>query len=479
MTLLRSSIAWGVAVWLLSAATSRAADSPLADAAERRDWKAVRSLIDQRIEVNASQADGMTALHWAVLHDDASIVAQLIEEGAEVNAKNRYSVTPLALACVNGNGDIVNRLTASGADVHEELPGGETVLMTAARTGRIGPVNALLTAGVNVNARERNGQTALMWAAAEGHLEVADALLKAGAELKTRLPSGFTALFFAVREGRTAVALRLINAGEAVNQIMRPDGKKAAAKLTTPLLLAIENGHFQLGEALLHAGADANAKPAGYSALHALTWVRKPTRGDGDPPPRGSGNLSSLDIARKLIEHGANVNARFESDVSEPGRFSTAGSTPFLLAARASDVPYMRLLLDVGADPTLANAVNCTPLLAAAGVGALENGDEPAGMEVEAVETVRLLLDLGANVNAVDDTGESAMHGAAYQSWPRVAGLLARRGADAKVWNRKNQLGWTPLMIAQGHRPGNFRPAPETVAAIAAAMSASEGDGNP
>ena len=126
----------------------------------------------------------------------------------------------------------------------------------------------------------------------------------------------------------------------------------------------------------------------------------------------------------------------------------------------------MRLLIELGADPKLPNADDSTPLLAAAGVGALGDGDEAAGTEEEALEAARLLLDLGADVNAVDKNGETAMHGAAYQDRPKLLKLLVERGADAKVWNRKNKWGWTPLLIAEGHRPGNFRPEPESIAAI-------------
>ena len=182
--------------------------------------------------------------------------------------------------------------------------------------------------------------------------------------------------------------------------------------------------------------------------------------------------MSSLEIVRQLVAHGADINVRLENGTSGRGRFTTTGSTPFLLAARASDVPLMTLLLELGADPKLANADDCTPLLAAAGVGALGDGDEAAGTEDEALEAVRVLLKLGADVNAVDKNGETAMHGAAYQSRSKLVQLLAERGADINVWNRKNKFGWTPLMIAQGHRPGNFRPAPETIAAMEDAMRA-------
>jgi ankyrin repeat protein len=463
-------------ILLVLAASPAAAgsDAPLADAAENKDSTAIRRLLDRDVDVNAPQADGMTALHWATYHDDLDCVKLLIAAGADAKAASRYGVTPLSLACMNGNTAIVELLLDSGADPNAALPGGETALMTASRTGRTGPVKALLARGADVNAREHNGQTALMWAAADGQVEVVDALLKAGADFRTPLRSGFTPLFFAVREGRTAAVFKLLQAGADVNETMRPRQRSGPArgKATSPLILAVENGHFELAAALLNAGADPNDRPSGSTALHAITWVRKPIRGDPDPPPIGSGKLSSLDIVRQLVAHGADVNARLEKGESGLGRFTTTGSTPFLLAARASDVPLMRLLLELGADSRLPNADNCTTLMAAAGVGALDNGEEAAGTEDEALATVRLLLEFGADINAVDDNGETAMHGAAYQSWPKLVQLFADHGADINVWNRKNKWGWTPLMIAQGHRPGNFRPMPETIAAIERVMLA-------
>lgn len=265
------------------------------------------------------------------------------------------------------------------------------------------------------------------------------------------------------------MVLRLLQAGVNVNESMRKTGA-APGKATSPLILAIENGHFELAAALLKAGADPNDRPAGYAALHAITWVRKPIRGDGDPPPIGSGNLSSLEIVRRLIAHKADVNLRLEKGESGRGRFTTTGSTPFLLSSRTGDVPLMRLLLELGADPKLNNADQSSPLLAASGVGALADGDEAAATEEEAVEAVKLLLELGAEIDAVDNNGETAMHGAAYQSLPKLVKVLAEHKADIKVWNRKNKWDWTPLMIADGHRPGNFRPAPETIAAIEQVM---------
>jgi ankyrin repeat protein len=284
------------------------------------------------------------------------------------------------------------------------------------------------------------------------------------------LPSGFTPLFFAVREGKSEVVFRLLKAGGInINEPLRP---ARGGKAFSPLLLAIENGHFELAAALLAAGANPNDQPAGYAALHAITWVRKPIRGDGDPPPRGSGDLSSLELVRKLIDHQADVNIRLAKGESGRGKFTTTGSTPFLLAARTGDIELMKLLLELKADASLTNADRSPPLLAAAGVGALADGDEAAATEDEAVAAVKFLLDLGVDINAVDDNGETAMHGAAYQSLPKVVKLLSDRKADAKVWHRKNKWNWTPLMIAEGHRPANFRPSPETIAAIEQALLA-------
>lgn len=463
------------AVWMIGLATILApallaAEAPLADATEARNSAVIATLLEQKASVNAPQADGMTALHWAAYHDDLETAKRFVAAGADVKAANRYGVTPLSLACTNGNTDIVELLLASGADVNSALPGGETALMTASRTGRLGPVEALLARKADINARERKGQTALMWAAAEGHVDVVDTLLKAGADFRTPLPSGFAPLFFAVREGQTQVVFRLLEAGVKVNDPMRPERKTGGAKATNPLILAVENGHFELAAALLKAGADPNDRPAGYAALHAISWVRKPIRGDGDPPPIGSGVLGSLDLVRQLVAHKADVNVRLEKGESGRGRFTTTGSTPFLLASRTGDLPLMRLLLELDADPRLTNADNSPPLLAAAGVGALADGDEAAATEDEAVEAAKFLLNLGADIDAVDNNGETAMHGAAYQSLPKLVRLLAERKADIKVWNRKNKWEWTPLMIADGRRPGNFRPAPETIAALEEVM---------
>jgi ankyrin repeat protein len=452
----------------LAGTIANASDSPLADAAERQHHAAALALLDDGVDVNSVQVDGMTALHWAVFHEDAELAKRLVAAGADVNAENRYGVPPLAIACQNGNTQLVELLLDADANPHTTLRGGETVLMTAARTGRPGPVKALLAHGADVNANARQGQTALMWAAAEGHVAVVDVLLEAGADFRTPLASGFTPFFFAVREGKGDVVFRLLAEGVEVNDVMQPHRTTATGPRPgmSALILAVENGHLQLAADLLKAGADANDRRSGFTALHAITWVRKPIRGDGDPPPIGSGTLGSLDFVRTLVSHGADVNARHGKHKAGNARLNKTDATPFLLAAETGDVPLMQLLLELGADPHLPNADNCTPLLVAAGVGVLGDGEDAAGTEDEAIAAVRLLLELGADINAVEDHGETAMHGAAYASRARLVQFLADHGADIDVWNRKNERGRTPLMIAQGHRPANFRPSAETIAAI-------------
>lgn len=458
---------WLLSISVFCTVSLRGADSnaPLADALEQQNASAVERLLGEQIDVNAPQADGMTALHWAVYHEQERATKLLLSAGANPNVSNRYGVPPLWQACVNGNARIVEMLLAAGAEANIALQGGETMLMTASRTGRLAPVQALIARGADVNARERGGQTALMWAAADGHIEVVDALIRAGADPLATLESGFTPLFFAVRNGHQQVVMRLLASGVDVDSSVSAEkaNGKGPKPGTTALLLAIENGHFDLAIALLKAGADPNDKLRGFTPLHAMTWVRKPLRGDGDPPPIGSGATTSLEFVKVLIEHGADINALHGPHKPNGGALNKTDATPFLLAAETGDVLLMKVLLELGADPKLVNVDHCTPLLAACGVGILGNGDESAGTEEDAIETVKFLLELGADISAVDDDGNSAVHGAVYENRSRLIELLAERGADINIWNRPNKRSWTPLDIAQGHRPGNFRLAPESI----------------
>jgi uncharacterized protein len=467
-------------VVLASAVTVYGAGSraPLADAVEKMDRPAIRALLEQHVEVNAAQVDGMTALHWATYQDDVAVVKLLIGAGANANAANRYGVTPLSLACTNGNGTIVELLLESGAAPDLALPGGETPLMTAARTGALAAVKALLARHVSVDGKdERRGQTALMWAAAEGHAAVVQALIEAGADVRARVPSGFTPLLFAVRGGRLEVVRVLLKAGADVNEAI-PSGRRSTygGRLppvgATPLLLAVMNGHFELAAQLLDAGADPNASLPGYTALHAIAAVRNPGVGDNDPAPEGSGTMGSIDLVKKLAARGANLNARMTRKANlNNTRLNELGATPFFLAALTADAELLKTLATLGADPALTNADNTTPLMAAAGIATRSPGED-AGTESEVLEVVQLLLDLGANIDAVDANGETAVHGAAYKNLPKVVKLLVARGAKIDIWNQPNKFGWTPLIIAAGYRFGNFKPSPETESAVREVMIA-------
>jgi ankyrin repeat protein len=463
-----------------------AADAALANATEHRDAAAVRSLIREGVDVNATQVDGTTALHWAAYNDDVESAALLVKSGANVNAVNRYGLPPLIQACTNGNSAMVKLLLEAGADANVTMKGGETALMLAARSGSLEAVKALLARGANVNARERLGQTALMWAAADGHTDVVQALLEARADLNATLDSGFNAFFFAVREGRLDTVRTFLKAGVDVNKMLQRPGLSASGPgragaprppTASPLTLAVQNAHFELAIALVDAGADPNDLRTGFSPLHMIPGVRKPDSSDGSDgaAPVGLGKLSSGDFVREIVKRGAKVNLRLpKGSPKQPATSSSVGSegaTPFLFAADRGDVPLMRLLLELGADPLLPNFNKTTPLLAAAGVGTNEPQEE-AGEESEALEAVKMLLDLGADINAVDANGDTAMHGAAYNISPLVVKLLADRGADPQIWKNANKAGGTPLFIAEGYISRLPRPDAPTIDAITKLMVA-------
>lgn len=460
------------------AAATNQVDTHLADAAEAKNWSTVSELVRKKIDARQTQPDGMTALHWAVYHGRPESVRLLIDAGSDVNAETRYAIRPLTIACQLGRTTCVRYLLAANAAVNAELPGGETPLMTASRTGNVDVVRQLLENEARVNATERRGQTALMWAAVEGHVNVIDLLVKAGADVEKSTSKGFSAIMFAARQGHIDAAKRLLAAGVDVNSAMQPKsgGNRTPRNGTSALQLATESGHFELALMLVREGADPNDQRSGFTPLHALSWVRKPDRGEnekGDPSPQGSGNITSLQFVREIAHAGADVNTRLNKGGSGRAVLTKRGATPFLLAAKTCDIPFMKLLLELGADPTIPNAEGCLPLAAACGVGVRAVGEE-AGTEPEVLETIDFLLKLGADINAKDKNGETAMHGAAYRNFPKAVAFLAERGADPAVWNQKNKHGWTPEMIASGKRPGSFKPSPVTIRAIRAAIDSSK-----
>jgi ankyrin repeat protein len=449
-------------LWLAPSA-ALAAEARLADALEARNLSEARELLKQRVDVNAAQTDGTTALHWAAHWNDLETTRLLIKAGAKAGAVNRYGVSPLPLACMHNNGPLVEALLAAGADPNSATPEGETALMTAARTGSLEVVAALVARGAEVNAKEAwRGQTALMWAVAENHVPVVKFLIGRGADISARtnvptmpftggneggLPAthnpwagGFTPLLFAVRGGHIAPARLLVDAGANVNDAL-PSGMSA-------LVLATMNAHYELAVMLLERGADPNADKQGWTALHQLVWTRNPNRHFNLPPPIPTGKVSALELTRALIARGANVNAQMTRQPSDGYRnwMNRVGATPYVMAAKAVDVELMRLLVANGADPRIKARDNTTALMAAAGIGFWQ-GESP-GTEAQTLEAVKLAVELGDDINGVNENNYTALHGAAVRGANSVVQYLVDKGAKLDV--RTKREGWTPLTIAEG-----------------------------
>ena len=442
------------------------AQAPLVDAVKRGDAAAAQTLLAKKVNVNSADADGTTALHWAVHRDDPKMVELLIRHGAAVQATNRYSITPLYLACVNGNAPLVDRLLTAGASPNTMLPDGETVLMTAARTGNVDVVKALVARGARVQEKEPSkGQTALMWAAAENNVGAISVLIEAGADVNARSTAGsFTPYLFAVRGGHIEASRALIDRGADVNQAL-PDG-------TSALVLAVINAHYELAAFLLDKSADPNASGPGWTALHQIAWSRRHNAGFNLPGPVATGSLDSLDLVRRLVQRGANVNARMTKEPRDGNRnmLNRLGATPFVMAAKSADVPLMRVLLENHADPALTTNRGTTAMMVAAGVGIWAPGENP-GTHEEALGAVTLALEVGGGrVNDVDQDGETALHGAVYRGGAiTVIQFLIDHGARLDVRNKK---GWTPLTAADGveYTPAVLKRYPEAAALLRRAM---------
>jgi len=434
----------------------------LLDVVKAGDAAAARTLLARGGDPNSGDADGSTVLHFAVENDETELIQALLAAGARARVANRHGITPLHLAATNGNATIVQRLIAAGADVNGVTPGGETALMMASRTGDPETIKALLTHGAMVDAKEGwRGQTALMWAATENNAAAIRLLVEAGADVKTKSTGGsFTAFLFAVRGGHIDAARALLDSGAKVNERLS-DGMSA-------LVLALYNAHFELAAFLLDRGADPNAAEQGWTALHQVAWSRRPNRGFNMPGAVPTGRIDSLELVRKLVAKGANVNARMTKEPRDGNRnmLNRIGATPFVMAAKSADVPLMRVLLESGADPKIKTNDGTSALMAAAGVGVYGPGESP-GTHEEALEAVKLAYEAGGgDVNDVNRDGETALLGAVYRGGAvPVIQFLSDKGAKLDVANKKQ---WTPLLAAEGvvYASSGIRRYPEAAALI-------------
>jgi ankyrin repeat protein len=446
-----------------SAASAAAPDRRVVDAAKGRDLAALRTLIAARADVTVPHGDGATALHWAAHWDDAAIADVLIAAGAQVNAADDHGVTPLALACLNGSQTMVARLLGAGANPDVASVVGETPLMIAAHTGNAAVVAQLLSHGAPHHATEATlGQTALMRAVVENHVEVVRTLLAAGADAKARSKNQFTPLLFAAQQGNIEIARLLIAAGADVNEAA-PDGIAGDTNTTrsfkpdtaaAALLVAIDSQHEAMARFLLDRGADPNLHGAGRTALHSAVQQAMP------------------ELVEALLARGADPNARLTRPMPLLSRFilqahglevSPIGATPFWLAASYADVRTMRILVEGGADPLARSSDNTTPLMVAAGVDFVEGQDkygrrwyanDTAALQLAARDAVAYCLELGDDINAANDLGQTPIIGGVYFRSPAMVQFLVDRGANINVVNKRGQ---TPWLITQGeYRSGSF-----------------------
>jgi uncharacterized protein len=463
MELKGKALTWWVACVLMASVMSVASlaaaggDARLVEAVKNKDVNAVRALLKERVDVNVPRGDGSTALTWAAHWDDLETADLLIRAGANVNVTTDSGATALWEACDNASAAMVEKLVKAGANPNAVLTGnGETALMRCARTGNADAVRSLLEHGADVNAKEpAHGQTALMWALSERHAEAARALVEHAADIHAKSKAGFTPFLFAAQQADVESAQMLLKAGSDVNEAT-PAGLDA-------LLVAIDSGHEEFAIFLVEHGANPNSVDRdGLTALHYT--VRKGwtyLKGGEHDDRYGAISLSYMfrptmpPLVNALLEHGANPNARIlkggkksQLHTSDLLKIGVAGATPLVLAAAAGDVGIMRALLAKGADPKLATNDGVTPLMAAAGVGFTGgSGDRTKEEEKGALEAAKLLVDLGADVNAVSTDGWRAVHGAAYTGVNDILQFLVDKGAKLDV---RNEWGQTPLSIAEG-----------------------------
>ena len=480
-----SEIVAGLAlVAVLAQPATADADQRLVQAAARGDAAAIRLLLRERVDVNAVDADGATALHFAVWSDDLATVDELIKAGANVRAANAFRITPIYIAAEHGNAAIASRLLNAGADVNTTDGTGDTLLMAAVRAGNIDLVRLLLDRGAAVNAAEPElGHTALMYAVRDDRGAIVNMLLRQGAavDVRTRvgakpdvrppgagggshgvgivrggvppqgeqLPTagGMTPLLFAARDGARASAESLITARADLNA-PDPNGM-------TPLMMAITNGQLDVARYLVVVGADVRKGDAyGRTPLWAAVEIRNLDMKSG-ATENGVDREGALQLITMLLDKGADVNARVK-ELPPQRRYMLplgslewvdfTGQTAFIRAAQSGDVPVMRRLLEKGADPNLTTFNGTTALMAAAGVNWVA-GQTFSESPARWLEAVQLCLELGSDVNAVNAMGLAPIHGAANRGSDDIIELLAKHDAKIDVADKE---GRTPLVWAEG-----------------------------
>jgi uncharacterized protein len=464
--------------WILVVATvaslSAAANSlPLIDAVKAGNVQSVRTLLEQRADVDAALPDGTTALHWAAHANATELAELLIAAGANANAANRYGVTPLTLAATNGNAAVATALLRAGADPNVTVGEGETILMTAARTGDVETIKALVAYGADVDAAEEwQGQTALVYAATQNHAGAVRLLAELGADVNIRSkrlvfpdfvfktagmiyavqPVGsWTPLMYAARDGAIDAVRALADTGADLN-LVDPDG-------TTALTLAIINGHFDTAVALLEKGADPNvADRSGMTSLYAAVDMHTIQTVWGRPMPLLEDDTDPVALVKALLAHGADPNVQLTRPII--GRHTrntgdsslSAGTTALARAAKSGDARLMKVLLDGGANPHLTQADLTTVAIIAAGGGGQRVYPGPASVSTPATEqdslaALRLVVEAGIDLDAFNVNGDTALHRAAARGADSMVAYLAERGARLDTQDRR---GRTPLDVALG-----------------------------
>jgi ankyrin repeat protein len=478
-----------LSIAMLVSASDTDSSTRLADEAKNGHVAKVHALLHEYVDVNATQGDGMTALHWAAYNDDVEMAELFLGAKANFEARTRVGgLTPLLLASRNGSAALLEALLEAGANANHASATGASALMSAAMTGRVDAVQVLLDHEADVNARERaHGQTPLMFAAWENRPEIIKMLMAVGAHpelASTVLPlneqrytedgmprkgrgsqqsggnsamGGMTALLFAARDGHIEAVTALLDGGANIDHVSGGDA-------SSPIVIAIANGHYTLGQYLLDRGADPNvANLDGVAPLYATVNMRYAPVSWAPNPRIDQEVVDSLELMQALLEAGAEPNAQiarklwFSPTSHDRGWIDQAGATPFWRAAMSTDVAAMQVLVAAGADPNLKTDGGATPLMVASGLGWIGNfSQNPPDSWVEAVE---YCLELENDINAVDKDGFTALHGAASRGDNEIVQLLIDRGARVDF---VNEDGNSPADMAFG--PSRFFiPKPETV----------------